>query len=140
LIKRGVLGIECNPRLWRVERGAQSNIKADKAATIKRRIYHPHLSMGFSNCQIDQLLRKSRGILTVLQISLPGSFPQGRRENIAGLRIQTAAKGVNGFVKVMRRQAESRPECEEQGDFHPARREGRQVSVYSSGPRVEKFA
>jgi hypothetical protein len=33
--------------------------------------------------------------LIVLQILLFESVPQGRRENIAGLRIQTAAKGVN---------------------------------------------
>jgi len=33
--------------------------------------------------------------LIVLQIFLFESVPQGRRENIAGLRIQTAAKGVN---------------------------------------------
>jgi hypothetical protein len=30
-------------------------------------------------------------------------FPQGQSEGIARLRIQTAAKGVNGFVKAMRR-------------------------------------
>jgi hypothetical protein len=29
------------------------------------------------------------------------SSPQGRRENIAGLRIQTAANGVNDFVKAL---------------------------------------
>jgi|SRR5215470_340249 len=87
-----------------------SNIKADRAATIKRRIYPPHLSMGFSNGQAGQLLRKSRGILIVLQISLPGSFPQGRREDIARLRIQIAAEGVNSFVKAMRWKTASRPE------------------------------
>jgi hypothetical protein len=54
-----------------------SNIKADKAATIKRRIYPPHLYMRFSNGQVGHLLRKSRGILTVLQISSPGNFPKG---------------------------------------------------------------
>src|SRR5262249_36665524 len=57
---------------------------------------------------------------------LPGSFPQGRREDIARQRIQIAAEGVNGFGKVMRRQTESQPECETQGDFHPPRRDGRQ--------------
>jgi hypothetical protein len=55
--------------------------------------------MGFSKGQAGQLLRKSRGILTVLRISLLGSFPQGRRDIIAKLRIQTAAEGVNGFGK-----------------------------------------
>jgi hypothetical protein len=69
----------------------------------------------------------------VFQISLPGNFPWGRQENIAGLRIQTAAKGVNGFVKSMRRKTESQPECEALGDFHHARRGGRQISFYSSG-------
>jgi hypothetical protein len=63
----------------------------------------------------------------VLQISLFWSFPRGQREDIAWLRIQTAAKGVNGFVKAMRRQTESQPECETQGDFHPARREIRLI-------------
>jgi hypothetical protein len=83
-----------------------SNIKADRAAITKRCIYPPHQSMRFSNGQAGKLLRKSRGILTVLQFSLPGSFPQGRRENIAELRIQTADKGVNGFGKAIRRQTE----------------------------------
>jgi hypothetical protein len=54
-----------------------SNIKVDKAAITKRRINPPHISMGFSNGQVGLLLRKSRGITTVLQISLPGSFPRG---------------------------------------------------------------
>jgi hypothetical protein len=58
--------------------------------------------MGFSNGQGGQLLRKSRGILTVLRISLLGSSPQGRRENIAELRIQTAAEGVNDSVRAIR--------------------------------------
>ena len=66
-------------------------------------LYPPQLSMGFPNGQVGQLLREVKGITTVLQMSLPGSFPRGRRENIAALRIQTAAKGVNGFVKSMRR-------------------------------------
>jgi hypothetical protein len=55
---------------------------------------------------------------------LYSSVPQGRRENTAWLRIQTAAKGVNGFVKAMRRKTASRPECETQDDFHSARRGG----------------
>src|SRR5262245_37046286 len=108
---RGVRRVECNPRLWVAESGAHSKIKADKAAIIKRRIYPPHLS---------------RGILIVLQISLFESFPQGRRENIAGLRIQTAGKGVNSFGKAIRRRTESQPECKPLGDFHSARRDGRQ--------------
>jgi hypothetical protein len=29
------------------------------------------------------------------------SVPQGRRDQISGLRIQIAVKGVNGFVKAM---------------------------------------
>jgi hypothetical protein len=60
--------------------GTHSDIKVDKAAIIVGSIYHPHLSMGFSNGQVGQLLRKSREILTALQISLLGSFPRGRRE------------------------------------------------------------
>jgi hypothetical protein len=108
-----------------------NNIQADKAATIKRRINHPHLFMGFLNGQEDQLLRKSGGITTLLQISLPGSFPRGRRENIARLRIQIAAKGVNGFVKAMRRKTGSQPECESLRYFHRPRRSGRQMSFYS---------
>jgi hypothetical protein len=48
----------------------------------------------------------SRGILIVLEILLLESSPRGRREIIAALRIQTAAKGVNVFVKVMRGQTE----------------------------------
>src|SRR5262249_5743492 len=115
LIMRGVQRIERNPRLWGVESGAYSNIKADKAATIKRRIYP--LCMGLSNGHGGQQLRKSRGILSVMQISSLGSFPRGRREDIAALRIQTAAKDVNGFGKAIRRQTESRQECETQGDF-----------------------
>jgi hypothetical protein len=51
--------------------GVQSNIKADKAAIIKRRI-HPPPSL-------------SRGILIVLQISLIESLPQNRRDAIVGL-------------------------------------------------------
>jgi len=124
--------MEHNPRPFGVEMDMHNNIKADKAATIKRRINPPRLSMGFSNGQVGQLLRKSRGITTVLQISLPGSFPRGRRENIAGLRIQTAAKGVNGFVKSMRQLCESQPECEAPGVFHHARRGGCQISFNSS--------
>jgi hypothetical protein len=95
--------MERNPRPWGVEMDMYNNIKADKAATLKRRINPPRLSMGFSNGQVGQLLRKSWGITIVLQISLPGSLPWGRREDIAGLRIQTAVKCVNGFVKSMRR-------------------------------------
>ena len=38
----------------------------------------------------------------MLQISLFENFPQGRREDVARLRIQTAAKGVNSFGKAMR--------------------------------------
>jgi hypothetical protein len=45
------------------------------------------------------LISLSGGILIVLQISLFESFPQGLRENTARTRVQTAAKGVNGFVK-----------------------------------------
>jgi hypothetical protein len=129
---RGVQRIECDPRPRVVEMDMHNNVKADKAATIKRRINPPRLSMGFSNGQGGQLLGKSKEITTVLQISLPGNFPRGRRENISGLRIQTAAKGVNGFVKSMRRQMESQPECEALGDFHHRRRGGRQMSFYSS--------
>jgi hypothetical protein len=40
-------------------------------------------------------MRMSRGILTVMQISLLGSFPTGPTENIAGLRIHTTPEGVN---------------------------------------------
>src|SRR5262245_48392430 len=95
---RGVQRIESNPQPWGVEMGTHSSIKADKAATIKRRIYPPNLSVGCSNGQIGQLSRKSWGISIVLQISSLGSFLQGRREAIAALRIQTAANGVNGFI------------------------------------------
>jgi hypothetical protein len=56
------------------------------------------------------------------------------------MRIQTAAKGVNGFAKTMRRQTESQPEREAQGNFHPERRNDRQMSFYSSGQQAEKFA
>jgi hypothetical protein len=101
--------------------GANSNIKADKAAIPKRRIYSPHLPMEFSSGQAGKLLRKSRGILTVLQISLPESFPRGWREEIARWRIQTAVKGVNGFVKAMRWKKESQSKCKIHGDFHSAR-------------------
>src|SRR5262245_52599386 len=110
---RGVQRFECKPQPWGVEMGVHSNIKADRAAITRRRIYPPHLSIGFSNGHAGQLLRKSRGILTVLQLSLLGSFPQGRREDIAGLRIQIAAKGVNSFGKSMRRQTASQPESEQ---------------------------
>jgi hypothetical protein len=49
------------------------------------------------------LIPLSRGILIVLPISLFEEFSaRGRRENITGLRIQTAAKGVNDFVIAMR--------------------------------------
>jgi hypothetical protein len=37
------------------------------------------------------------GILIILPVSLFESFPQGRRENVARLRIQMAAKGVSGY-------------------------------------------
>jgi hypothetical protein len=59
---------------------------------------------------------------------------------MARLRIQTAAQGVNVFVKTMRRQTESQLESEAQGNFHPKRRSDRQMSFYSSGMRAEKFA
>jgi hypothetical protein len=62
--------IECNPQPCGVEMGVHSNIKADKAAITKRRIYPPHLSMEFSNGQAGQLLSTSRGILIVSQMSL----------------------------------------------------------------------
>ena len=74
------------------------------------------------------------------QISLLGSLPQGRREDIARLRIQIATQGVNDFVKAMRRQTESQPEREAQGNSHPGRRSDHQMSFYSSGLRTEKFA
>src|SRR5262249_49435659 len=93
--------------------GVHSNIKADRAAIIIGSIYPPHLSIGISNGQMGQLLRKSRGIFTVLQISLFENFPQGWREDIAGLRIQTAAKGVNSFVKSMCWKTASQPELEQ---------------------------
>jgi hypothetical protein len=44
---------------------------------------------------------------------------------MARLRIQTAAEGVNGFVKAIRWKTESKLECETHGDFHPACRDGR---------------
>jgi hypothetical protein len=66
----------------------------------------------------------SSGILIVLQISLIESFPQGRRD-IAWRRIQTAAEGLNGFAKAFLCKTDSQPECETQGDFHPAHRDGR---------------
>jgi hypothetical protein len=37
--------IECDPQPWGFEKGAHSNIKVDKAAIVKRRIYHPHTSL-----------------------------------------------------------------------------------------------
>jgi hypothetical protein len=52
-------------------------------------------------------------------------FPTGPAGNIAKLRIQTAAKSVNGFGKAMHCKTESQPEWETQGDFHPARRDSR---------------
>jgi hypothetical protein len=45
--------LECNPRLWVVEKGSHSNIKAGKTAIIKWRISPPYLSMGFSNASQD---------------------------------------------------------------------------------------
>jgi hypothetical protein len=86
---RGAQPIECNPQPWGFEKGAHSNIKADKAAIVKRRIYLPHTSL-------------KRDFLLFCQFRCLKSSPHGRRENIAGLRIQTAAKGVNDFVKAMR--------------------------------------
>jgi hypothetical protein len=71
LIMRGIQRMERNPRSCVVEMDMYNNIKVDMAATIKRRINPPRLSMGFSNGRVGQLLRKSRGITTVLQISLP---------------------------------------------------------------------
>jgi hypothetical protein len=47
-------------------------------------------------------MKEIKGDFDRLQISLCGNFPQGQRESIARLRIQTAAKGVNDFVKAMR--------------------------------------
>jgi hypothetical protein len=78
----GFRWIESNQRPCGFETDTHSNIKADKAAITKRPIYPPHIS---------------RGILIVLEISLFESSPQGRRETIAALRIQTAANGVNGL-------------------------------------------
>jgi len=40
--------------------------------------------------------------LIVSQISSLEVFPQGQREDMASLRIQTAANGVNVFVESMR--------------------------------------
>ena len=40
------------------------------------------------------------------------SVPQGRRDQIAGLRIQIAVKGVNGFVIAMKWKIESQSEYE----------------------------
>jgi hypothetical protein len=79
--------------------GAHGNIKADKAAITKRRIYPPNLSTWFSNGQIGQLLRKSRVISSGLQISLFGSFPKGPAGKYGELRIQIAAVGVNSLAK-----------------------------------------
>jgi len=45
----------------------------------------------------------------MLQSSLFENFPQGRREDVARLRIQTAAKGVNSFGKAMRWKTASQP-------------------------------
>jgi hypothetical protein len=69
-----------------------------------------------------------------LQSQLFESFPQGRLEAVAALRIQTATQGVNGFVKTMRRQTESQPGREAHANFHPERRSDRQMSFYASGP------
>jgi hypothetical protein len=70
-----------------------SNIKVDKAAIVKQRIYPPPLSQ-----EEFRLFCKSR---CILQISLIEGFPQGRREGVLAPRIQTAAQGVNDFVKAM---------------------------------------
>src|SRR5262245_44727275 len=64
-IIRGVQRIEFNPRPCGVEMDTHCNIKTDKAAIIKRRIYPPNLS---------------RGILIVLLISMFDSFPRGTWE------------------------------------------------------------
>jgi hypothetical protein len=48
-----------------------------------------------------------KGDFDRLQVSICGSFPQGRRESMARLRMQTAAEGVNGFVKAIRWKTES---------------------------------
>jgi hypothetical protein len=88
-----------------------NNIKADKAATIKWRINPPHLSLGFSNGQVGQLLRKSMGDYDCVANIVAWKFPTGPTRKYSGLRIQIAVKGVNGFVKAMRRKTESQPEC-----------------------------
>ena len=54
-------------------------------------------------------------------------FPAGAAGNVVAQRIQTAAKGVNGFVKEMRRKTDSQTECETEDDLHSARRDGRQI-------------
>src|SRR5262249_44057892 len=87
---------------------------------ISKRIRRQSLNSAFI-----LLISLSRGILIILEISLFEGFPQGVAGNYSELRIQTAAKGVNGFAKAIRRQTESQPECETQGGFHLARRDGR---------------
>jgi hypothetical protein len=54
-----------------------NNIKADNEATIKRRINPPHLSMGFSNGQVGQLLRKSKGDYDCVANIVAWKFPTG---------------------------------------------------------------
>jgi hypothetical protein len=47
-------------------------------------------------------MEEIKGDFDRLKVSICGRFPQGRRESMARLRVQTAAEGVNGFVKAIR--------------------------------------
>jgi hypothetical protein len=54
-----------------------------------------------------QTMGEIKGDFDRLQVSICGSFPQGRRESMARLRVQIASEGVNGFVKAIRWKTES---------------------------------
>ena len=61
-----------------------NNIKAEKAATIKLRINPPHLSMGFPNGQVGQLLRKSMGDYDCVANIVAWKFPMGSTGKYSG--------------------------------------------------------
>jgi hypothetical protein len=64
--------------------GVHTNIKADMAVIIIRSIHPPHLSIGFSNGQAGQLLRKSMGDFDCVTNIAAWKFPTGPAGNIEG--------------------------------------------------------
>jgi len=73
----------------------QPGIRSNRLLTDSTKIAEePLISLGKGRIQPPHL---PRGILIILPVSLFERFPQGRRENVARLRIQMAAKGVNGY-------------------------------------------